>query len=169
MTPKIWKYHITHCNGSQIRFAVEQDREWTEKEMQGDPRLLSYRAKPQSQSSVCRRPTEFVLEQLRRTRMNLQRIGGDHMHDTVVTINNTHWPAYRKDNGTLVDLRVLDPNAHSPKPSLIFQPNALREAGIPEALIEAAARSNPPGLVLFEDLPQFKGCDHQPTTDESTR
>ena len=87
------------------------------------------------------------------------------MYDRVVTINNTHWPAYRKENGTLVDLRILDPEDHSQKPRLIFRPDALRESGIPEALIEAAVRSNP----LFEDLPQFKGCDDQPTSLESTR
>ena len=91
------------------------------------------------------------------------------MHDSVVTINNTHWPAYRKETGTLVDLRLFDPNDRSPKPRLIFRPDALRESGIPEAIIEAAAQSNPPGLVLFEDVPQFKGCDDQPTSSESTR
>jgi hypothetical protein len=90
------------------------------------------------------------------------------MHDSVVTINNTYWPAYRKENGTLVDLRILDPSDHSPKPRLIFRSDALRESGIPEALIEAAAQSNPPGLVLFEDVPQFKGCDEQPSANEST-
>lgn len=91
------------------------------------------------------------------------------MHDAVVTINNTHWPAYRKENGTLVDLRLFDPNDRSPKPRLIFRPDALRESGIPEAIIEAAARSNPPGLILFEDLPQSEGCARPPTSHESTR
>jgi len=91
------------------------------------------------------------------------------MHDSVVTINNTYWPAYRKENRTLVDLRVFDPSDRSPKPRLIFRPDALRETGIPEALIEAAARSNPPGLFFFEDVPHFKGCDNQPTTHEPTR
>ena len=91
------------------------------------------------------------------------------MHDPVVTINDTHWPAYRKEYGTLVDLRLFDPHDRSPKPRLIFRPNALRKSRIPEAIIEAAARSNPPGLILFEDLPQFKGCDDQPTSHKSTR
>ena len=90
------------------------------------------------------------------------------MHDSVVTINDTHWPAYRKENGTLVDLRLFDPDDRSSKPRLIFRPDALREAGIPEAIIVAAARSDPPGLVLFEDVPQFKGCDDQPNSPEST-
>ena len=91
------------------------------------------------------------------------------MHDSVVTINNTHWPAYRKENGTLVDVRLFDPNDRSSKPQLVFRPDVLRESGIPEAIIEAAALSNPPGLVLFEDVPQFKGCDEQPPSIESTR
>ena len=91
------------------------------------------------------------------------------MHDSVVTINNTHWPAYRKENGTLVDLRILDPEDRSPKPRLVFRPDALRKSGIPEGLIEAATRSDPPGLILFEDVPQFKGCNDQPTSVESTR
>ena len=91
------------------------------------------------------------------------------MHDSVVTINNTHWPAYRKENGTLVDMRLFDPNDRSSKPQLVFRPDALRESGIPEAIIEAAARSNPQGLILFENLPQFKGCDDQSTAIESTR
>jgi hypothetical protein len=88
------------------------------------------------------------------------------LHDSVVTINNTHWPAYQKEDGTLVDLRILDPNDRSPKPRLVFQPDALRKSGIPEAMIEAAAQSDPAGLVLLEDLPQFKGCDDQPTAKE---
>ena len=90
------------------------------------------------------------------------------MHDSVVTINNTHWPAYRKENGTLVDLRLFDPNDRSTKPRLIFRPDVLRRTGIPEALIEAAAQSNPQGLILFEDLPKFKGCDEQSTSLEPT-
>ena len=75
------------------------------------------------------------------------------MHDLVVTISNTNWPAYRKKNGILVDLRVLDPNDCSPKPRLIFRPDKLCDLGLPAALIDAAAKSDPQGLVLFEDLP----------------
>ena len=40
MTPKFWKYLITNCNGLAIRVVAEQDREWTEKELEGDPCLL---------------------------------------------------------------------------------------------------------------------------------
>ena len=76
------------------------------------------------------------------------------MHDSVVTINNTHWPVYRRKNGTLVDLRVLDPTDPSPEPRLVFRPDKLRELGLPAALIDAAARSDPQGLILFENLPE---------------
>ncbi len=75
------------------------------------------------------------------------------MYDRVVTINNTHWPAYRKPGATLVDLRMFDPNDRSPKPRLVFRPEKLRELGIPDALIEAAAKSEPRGFLLFDDLP----------------
>jgi len=75
------------------------------------------------------------------------------MYDRVVTINNTHWPAYRKPGATLVDLRVFDPNDRSANPRLVFRPEKLRELGIPDALIEAAAKSDPPGFLLFDDLP----------------
>ena len=64
------------------------------------------------------------------------------MYNAVVTINNTHWPAYRKSRGTLVDLRLFDPTDRSPKPRLVFRPEKLQELGIPEKLVEAAAKSD---------------------------
>src|SRR5947208_17070869 len=118
---------------------------------------------------VFRCPTERVFEQLRRIRLDLQRMEVNQMHDSVVTINNTYWPADRKENRTLVDLRVFDPSDRSPKPRLIFRPDALRETGSPDPRIEAAARSNHPGQGLFEDAPHFKGCDKQPTGHDPTR
>ncbi len=169
MTLKFWKYLITNCNGSATCFVAEQDRECAEKEFECDPRLLCYIAQPQFECPVLRCPAKRVLRQLQQIRLDLQRMEVNQMHDSVVTINNTHWPAYRKENGTLVDMRILDPQDRSPKPQLVFRPDVLRESGIPEALIEAAARSNPQGLILFENLPQFKGCDDQPTAIESTR
>ncbi len=169
MTLKFWMYFITNCNGSAICIVADQDRECAEKAFECDPHLLCYIAQPQFECPVFRRPAECVLQQLRRIRLNLQRMEVSKLHDSVVTINNTHWPAYRKENGTLVDMRILDPQDRSSKPQLVFRPDVLRESGIPEAVIEAAARSNPPGLILFEDLPQFKGCDDQPTSLESTR
>jgi hypothetical protein len=169
MTRKFWKYRITNGDSSAIRLVAEGDREWAEKELEGDPRLLSYRAKPQFDCPVFRRPAERVLQRLRRILLDLQRMEVNQMHDSVVTINNTHWPAYRKENGTLVDLRILHPEDRSPNPQLVFRPDVLREAGIPKALIEAAAQTHPTGLVLFEDAPQFKGCDDQPTAHEPIR
>jgi hypothetical protein len=169
MTLKLWKYLITNSNGSAICIVADQDRECTEKELECDPRLLSYIAKPQFECPVSRCPAESVLQRLQRIRLDLQGMEVNQLHDSVVTINNTHWPAYRKDNRTLVDMRLFDPNDRSSKPQLVFRPDALRESGIPEAIIEAAAQSNPQGLILFEDLPQFKSCDEQPTSLEPTR
>jgi hypothetical protein len=156
MTPEFWQYLITRCDGSAIRLVAEQDRHEAEKELESDPLLLSYQAKPQTQCPVQSHRTSELLRQLRWAPRRLER---DHMHDSVVTINGRHWPAYRKENGMLVDLRLFDPNDHSQRPRLVFRPDALREAGIPDALTEAAALSDPQGLVLFEDAPQFKGCD----------
>jgi len=97
------------------------------------------------------------------------------MYDAVVTIKNTQWPAYRKPTGTLVDLRLFDPEGRSPKPRLVFRPEKLRELSIPAALIEAAAKSEPQGFILFEDLPgqtlrANRNADQsdQPTTEQST-
>ncbi len=93
------------------------------------------------------------------------------MYDRVVTINNTHWPAYRKPGATLVDLRMFDPEDRSANPRLVFRPEKLRELGIPDAIIEAAAKSDPQGFLLFDDLPDqmepATGHANQPTTDES--
>ena len=75
------------------------------------------------------------------------------MYDRVVTINNTHWPAYRKPGATLVDLRMFESNDRSTNPQLVFRPEKLRELGIPDALIDAAAKSDPQGFLLFDDLP----------------
>jgi hypothetical protein len=85
------------------------------------------------------------------------------MYDRVVTINNTHWPAYRKPGATLVDLRMFDPNDRSSDPRLVFRPEKLRELGIPDALIEAAAKSDPQGFLLFDDLPDQTKQASKPT------
>jgi hypothetical protein len=93
------------------------------------------------------------------------------MYDRVVTINNTHWPAYRKPGATLVDLRMFDPDDHSPHPRLVFRPEKLRELGITDALIEAAGKSDPQGFLLFDDLSNqtqpATGVANQPT-EQST-
>ena len=85
------------------------------------------------------------------------------MYDGVVTINNTHWPAYRKPEATLVDLRMFDPNDRSTEPRLVFRPEKLRELGIPAAPIKASAKSDPQGFLLFDDLPD----QTKPATDQA--
>ena len=90
------------------------------------------------------------------------------MYDRVVTINNTHCPAYQKPEAILVDLRMFDPNDRSTEPRLVFRPEKLRELGKPAALIETAAKSDPQGFLLFDDLPdqtqQASGQATQATT-----
>lgn len=170
MTPSFWQYLITHGDGSEIRFVAANEREAAEEELESTPGLLSYRAKPQIYAPVSCRPDERRLQQLGRAQ--LQRMEAKHMHDSVVTISNTNWPAHRKKNGILVDLRVLDPNDRSPKPRLIFRPDKLLDLGIPAALIDVAAKSNPQGLILFEELsdqaPSAKGTMDQTTTESAT-
>jgi len=94
------------------------------------------------------------------------------MYDRVVTINNTQWPAYRKPGATLVDLRMFDPDDRSLSPRLVFRPEKLRELGIPSALIEAAAQSDPQGFLLFDDLPDQtqlpSGLTDQSTTESES-
>jgi len=95
------------------------------------------------------------------------------MYNAVVTINNTHWPACRNPRRTLVDLRLFDPTDRSPKPRLMFRPDALRKLGVPEKLIEAATQSDPQGFILFEDLPdqtsQVERCTNQLISEQSTK
>ena len=66
-------------------------------------------------------------------------------------------------------MRLFDPTDRSPKLRRIFRPDALRELGIPDRLIEAAAQSEPQGLILFEDLsdqtPQVEGCTDLSTSE----
>ena len=94
------------------------------------------------------------------------------MYDRVVTISKTHWPAYRKLGATLVDLRMLDPNDRSANPRLVFRPEKFRELGMPDALIEAASKSDPQGFLLFDDLPHQTqpptGLTDQTTTESAS-
>ncbi len=151
MMPRFWKYLITTCNGSAFCLVADSDRDSVEKELEHDPRLLSYHAKPQTECRILHRLSAQALRRLARARTHKLEV--IHMYDAVATINNTKWPAYRNRNGTLVDLRILDPDDRSPKPRLVFRPEKLRELRIPSALIEAASQSEPQGFVLFEDLP----------------
>lgn len=120
MTPTFWKYLITACNGSAFRLVAESDRDSVEKELEADPHLLKYHAKPQIERSITHRLSVRDLRHFARARTHKLEV--NQMHDAVVTINNTSWPAYRRRNGTLVDLRIT------------------------------AANSEPQGFILFEDL-----------------
>ena len=150
MMPRFWKYLITACNGSAFCLVAESDRDSVEKELEADPHLLKYHAKPQIERSITHRLSVRDLRHFARVRTHKLEV--NQMHDAVVTINNTSWPAYRKRNGTLVDLRILDPDDRSPKPRLVFRPEKLRDLGVPVELIEAATNSEPQGFILFEDL-----------------
>jgi hypothetical protein len=170
MMPRFWEYLITTCNGAAVWVVAEADRDSAEKQFENDPHLLSYRARPQTEVPVTHRPNSRILRCL--VRLRTHKLEVIHVYDSVVTINNTDWPAYRKPNGTLVDLRMFDPTNRSHKPRLIFRPEKLRELGIPAALIDAAAQSDPQGLILFENLPdsaaQSEGAAVQPTSEQST-
>ena len=65
-------------------------------------------------------------------------------------------------------LRMFDPNDRSPKPRLVFRPEKLRELGIPDALIEAAAKSDPQGFLLFDDLPNQTRSANDPADETTT-
>ena len=99
----------------------------------------------------------------------MQRLKVNYMQNAVVAINKTYWPIYRTANGTLVDLRLPEPGKATSTPRMRFRRNALRECGIPKALIKAATRSNPQGLILFEDLPQCSEYDSKSTSQESPK
>ena len=68
----------------------------------------------------------------------------------------------------MVDLRMFDPNDRSANPQLVFWPEQLRELGMPDALIEAAAKSDPQGLLLFDDLPNQTTHATTPANDAAT-
>ncbi len=166
MTPRFWKYLITTCKGPAFCLVAESDRDSVEKELEADPHLLRYHAKPQIERSVRHRLSVRILRHFAGVRTHKWEV--NQMHDSVVTINNTSWPAYRRQNGTLVDLRILDPDDRSPKPRLVFRPEKLRDLGVPVELIEAATNSEPQGFILFEDLleqipSRSNGSADQPT------
>lgn len=168
MMPRFWEYLIAYRDSLAIQFVADPDRPWIEKQLESDPGLLRYQAKPQTLLALTNKPAGDVLGHLWRARIRTTNLEVIHMHDAVVTINNKPWPAYRKKNGTLVDLRLFDPEDSSPVPRLMFRPNILHELGIPEVLIEVAAQSNPPGLILFEDLTQSESRIHPPASQQST-
>ena len=63
---------------------------------------------------------------------------------------------------------MFDPNDRSAKPGLVFRSNKLRALGMPDALIEAAAKSDPQGFLLFDDLPNQTEPANAPTDQTPT-
>ena len=62
----------------------------------------------------------------------------------VATINGRHWPAWRRPEGLLVDLRLFGPDGREG-----YDPGRLRAAGVHEDLVRAAGESKPEGFVLL--------------------
>jgi hypothetical protein len=62
----------------------------------------------------------------------------------VASINGRHWPAELRDDGLLIDLRLFSPDGQ-----LTYRPEGLREADVPEDLVQAARDSRPQGFVLL--------------------
>jgi hypothetical protein len=70
----------------------------------------------------------------------------------VVTISGRRWPAWPgAHGGTLIDFRLYG-RGECGAEALGYYPDKLREAKVPEGLVEAAADSVPPGFVLLGDL-----------------
>ena len=65
----------------------------------------------------------------------------------VVTINGTHWPAWERADGTLIDFRMFDWQGQ-----LAFLPEQLASAGLPADLIDEAGQSAPRGFVLVPPI-----------------
>ena len=62
----------------------------------------------------------------------------------------TFWPAWSQPGGTLVDLRLFPPpGMNRAATEKVYRPDALRSAGVPEALITEAAASEPMGFVFL--------------------
>jgi len=68
------------------------------------------------------------------------------MNDHVITYpNGGSFPAYRRSDGLLIDLRLFEPDGIA----LSYQPDKLRSAGVSEQHVAAAQESNPKGFVLI--------------------
>jgi hypothetical protein len=72
----------------------------------------------------------------------------------VVTIAGHHWPAWKTDEGLIVDLRICAATSvlsETPVAERYFDPAHLRSVGVPEELITAAEKCEPlKGFVLME-------------------
>jgi len=73
--------------------------------------------------------------------------------DRAVSWNGHYFPAWSREDGTLVDLRLFGKGQTDAYGflggELEFQPSKLRELGIPEEILAAAGESKPPGFVLL--------------------
>ncbi len=68
----------------------------------------------------------------------------------VITIAGKHWPAWKRADGMMVDLRLFPRGTlFTTDDNLTFLPDDLRAVGLPENLIEQAGESEPKGFVLF--------------------
>jgi hypothetical protein len=65
----------------------------------------------------------------------------------VVTINGTHWPAWERADGTLIDFRMFDWQGQ-----LAYLPDQLASAGLPADLIDEAGHSQPRGFILVPPI-----------------
>jgi hypothetical protein len=73
--------------------------------------------------------------------------------DCAVRWNGHYFPAWSREDGTLIDLRLFGEGQSDAYGflggELEFQPSKLRELGIPEEILAAASQSKPPGFVLL--------------------
>lgn len=68
----------------------------------------------------------------------------------IVKLGNVNWPAWQKEEGVLVDLRLWPAGeAEAITDTLVYLPEKLAEYRIPAEIITAAAASVPPGFVLL--------------------
>jgi hypothetical protein len=73
------------------------------------------------------------------------------MYSHVITFGKSHWPGWSRPDGTLVDLRLFPRYVKGAEPSQerIYDPERLREAGVPENIVLQAADSQPQGFILI--------------------
>jgi len=78
--------------------------------------------------------------------MEIYTLNNDH-HDTEVWFGESSWPAFRRDDESLlVDFRLYERGAV--RPTLGFFPERLAEFDIPDDIIVAAALGD--GFVVFD-------------------
>jgi hypothetical protein len=70
------------------------------------------------------------------------------MHDQVVSWGRAHFPAWKRQDGMLVDLRLF-PKGSQSTTEMVYRPDELLSVGVPDNIVKAAAESMPPGFVLL--------------------